>query len=196
MTEPARVAPAPGAAPPSLGALATCFLQVALSSFGGGLSAWTRRIVVERRRWLTDEQFLSALTIARLFPGPNQVNMAIYIGTHFRGLPGALAAVAGLVIVPLAILLVLGTLYFQYHTVPALQETLTGVVAAAAGMAFSMGVKILETYWRQLDALLFGAAAFAGVSLLHIRLPIVVLVLMPLAMWWFWPRAARRKDAA
>ena len=73
---------------PTLGELASCFLQIALSSFGGGLSAWTRRLVVEQRRWMNDEQFLSALTIARLFPGPNQVNMAIYIGVHFRGLPG------------------------------------------------------------------------------------------------------------
>jgi len=64
---------------PTLGELASCFLQIALSSFGGGLSAWTRRLVVEQRQWLNDEQFLSALTIARLFPGPNQVNMAIWM---------------------------------------------------------------------------------------------------------------------
>ena len=194
MSEASRAQPAATAAPPALAALAACFLQIALSSFGGGLSAWTRRLVVERRRWMTDEQFLSALTIARLFPGPNQVNMAIYVGTHFRGLPGALAAVAGLVAVPLVILLGLGTLYFQYHTVPALQATLTGVVAAAAGMAFSMGVKILGSYWRQLDALAFAVAAFVAVSVLHIRLPFVVLALTPLAMWWFWPRAPRPGD--
>jgi chromate transporter len=187
--------PRPDAAPPSLGGLAACFLQIALSSFGGGLSAWTRRIVVERRAWMTDEQFLSALTISRLFPGPNQVNMAIFIGVRFRGLAGALAALAGLLGVPLIILLTLGYAYFHFHTVPALQATLTGVVAAAAGMALSMGVKILGNYWRQPDALLFGAAAFAAVSVWHIRLPLVVLVLTPLAMWWYWPRDASAPPA-
>ena len=96
--------------------LALCFLQIALSSFGGGLSAWTQRIVVERRRWLDNQQFLTAVTISRLFPGPNQVNMAIFVGQHFRGLPGALAALAGLLGVPLAILLTLGWAYFHYHT--------------------------------------------------------------------------------
>jgi chromate transporter len=190
MSDPRPAAAAP--APPTLGALAACFLQIALSSFGGGLSAWTRRIVVERRGWMTDEQFLSALTISRLFPGPNQVNMAIFIGSHFRGLPGALAALAGLLGVPLAILLTLGYAYFHFHTVPALQATLTGVVAAAAGMALSMGVKILENYWRQPAALLFGTAAFVAVSVFHVRLPLVVLALMPLAMWWYWPRGAQR----
>lgn len=173
---------------PTLTALAACFLQIALSSFGGGLSAWTRRLVVEQRRWLNDEQFLSALTIARLFPGPNQVNMAIYIGVRFQGLPGALAALTGLLVVPLAILLALGTAYFHFHTVPALQATLSGVVAAAAGMALSMGFKIVGGYLRQIDALLFAAAAFVGVTVLHVRLPIVVVVLAPLAMLWFWPR--------
>ena len=187
----ARRAPATAAAlaeAPSLTALASCFLQIALSSFGGGLSAWTRRIVVEQRRWMTDEQFLTAITITRLFPGPNQVNMAIYVGVRFHGAVGALAALAGLLVVPLTILLSLGWAYFHFHHVPALQATLTGVVAAAAGMALSMGFKIVGAYLRQWDAMLFGIAAFVGVTVLKISLPIVVLVLAPLAMAWFWPR--------
>jgi chromate transporter len=183
---------APGAEPPvpppTLAALASCFLQIALSSFGGGLSAWTRRIVIEQRRWMTDEQFLTALTITRLFPGPNQVNMAIYVGVRFRGAAGALAALAGLLGVPLAILISVGWAYFHFHHVPALQATLSGVVAAAAGMALSMGFKIVGSYLRQWDAMLFAVAAFVGVSVLHISLPIVVVVLAPLAMLWFWPR--------
>ena len=187
MSEPAvRLAPSEPVV--TLPDLAACFLQIALSSFGGGLSAWTQRIVVERRRWLDNEQFLTAVTISRLFPGPNQVNMAIYVGQHFRGLPGALAALAGLLGIPLAILLTLGWAYFHYHTVPELRATLSGVVAAAAGMALSMGVKLIGNYLHQPAALLFAAAAFAGVSVFHVSLPLVVLVLAPLAMAWYWPR--------
>ncbi|MGD9762325.1 MAG: chromate transporter [Candidatus Binatia bacterium] len=182
------------AAAPTLSELAACFLQIALSSFGGGLSAWTRRLVVEQRGWMTDEQFLSALTIARLFPGPNQVNLAIFIGVHFRGLSGALAALVGLLAVPLAILLVLGYAYFHFHTEPALRATLTGVVAAAAGMALSMGFKIVGNYLHQPDAVVFAAAAFVAVSFLHLHLAVVVLVLAPLAMLWFWPRGRRRSE--
>jgi chromate transporter len=172
----------------TLGALVVCFLQISLSSFGGGLSAWTRRLVVEQRRWMNDQQFLSAITIARLFPGPNQVNMAIYVGVHFHGLPGALAALAGLLGVPLAILLTLGWAYFHFHTVPELRAVLGGVVAAAAGMALSMGVKLIGGYLRDPAGLLFAAAAFAAVTLMHVSLPLVVLVLTPLAMFWYWPR--------
>ncbi|MFN9637133.1 MAG: chromate transporter, partial [Synechococcaceae cyanobacterium] len=94
MTEPPRP-PAPG-----LGALFIGMLQVALSAFGGGLSAWSQRIVVEQRHWLSDPQFLTGLTVARLLPGPNQINLAVYIGAGFHGLRGALAALAGMLLVP------------------------------------------------------------------------------------------------
>ncbi len=191
MSEPASAresATDPAPVPVTLTGLALCFLQISLSSFGGGLSAWTQRIVVERRRWLNNEQFLTAVTISRLFPGPNQVNMAIFVGQHFKAFPGVLAALLGLLGVPLAILLTLGWAYFHFHTVPELRAVLTGVVAAAAGMALSMGFKLVGGYLRQPAALAFGAAAFAGVSVFHFSLPLVVLVLAPLAMAWYWPR--------
>lgn len=65
------------ARPPSRKALFGGMLQVALSSFGGGMSAWSQRIVVEQRRWMSNESFITGLTLARLFPGPNQINMAV-----------------------------------------------------------------------------------------------------------------------
>ncbi|HBU27133.1 MAG TPA: hypothetical protein DEB19_07585 [Synechococcales bacterium UBA8138] len=80
-------------------------LQVALSAFGGGLSAWSQRIVVEQRRWMSNEAFLTGLTVARLFPGPNQINMAVYIGALFKGFIGAMAAIAGMLLVPFSILI-------------------------------------------------------------------------------------------
>jgi chromate transporter len=181
-------ATAPAPAPVTLAGLTLCFLQISLSSFAGGLSAWTQRIVVERRKLLSNEQFLNAEAISRLFPGGSEVNMAIFVGQHFNGLPGALAALLGVIGVPLLILLILGWAYFHYHTVPEVRAVLTGMVAAAAGMTLSMGFKLIGGYLRQPAALVFGAAAFAGVSVFHFSLPLVVLLLAPLAMAWYWPR--------
>jgi chromate transporter len=184
-------APAPG-----LRQLFTGMLMVALSAFGGGLSAWSQRIIVEQRRWMSNEEFLTGLTVARLFPGPNQINMAVYVGTFFRGLPGALAALAGMLLVPFTLLMGVGLLYFRFHTLPALDRVLAGVVAAAAGMALSMGFKILDEYWKDPVALLLAAVTFVLMAFFHVRLVPLVLVAGPLAMVWYWPRPSHPRPPA
>src|SRR5499427_4336491 len=80
--------------------IALSFNQIALASFGGGLSAWSRHMVVEQRHWMTDEEFLSAMTVCRVLPGANQVNLAVFVGTKLRGPAGAVAAVVGLTALP------------------------------------------------------------------------------------------------
>ncbi|MBM5801180.1 MAG: chromate transporter [Cyanobacteria bacterium K_DeepCast_35m_m2_023] len=167
-------------------------LQVALSAFGGGLSAWSQRIVVEQRRWMSNEQFLTGLTVARLFPGPNQINMAVYIGASFLGLSGALVSLAGMVLVPFTLLMGLGVLYFSVHELPAIDRVLAGVVAAAAGMALSMGFKILDQYLKDPVALLLAALVFGALAFGHLRLVPVILVSGPIAMAWYWPRRGRQ----
>ena len=184
------------AADPSLRQLFVGMLQVALSAFGGGLSAWSQRIVVEQRGWLSNEQFLTGLTVARLFPGPNQINMAVYIGAHFRGLPGAIAALAGMLLVPFSLLMLLGVVYFSVHELPAIDRVLAGVVAAAAGMALSMGFKILDQYWKDPVALLLAAASLIAMEVFHVRLVPLVLIAGPVAMVWYWPRRPEQQPGA
>jgi chromate transporter len=181
---------------PTPAALAAAFLVVALASFGGGLSAWAQRVLVERRRWMDQDEFLSALTLCRLMPGPNQVNMAVYVGTRFGGLPGMFAAVAGLVVVPTAILLGLGALYFHYRHLAALDAALRGAVAAAAAMTLQMGVKVGRPFLRDPGAIALAVAAFVGVHILRWPLVWVVAALGPLGMAWAWPRRAPVEDAA
>jgi len=188
--------PSPGAAPPAprpdatvtLPALTLAFLKIAMASLGGGLSAWALRVIVEERRWLTEDEFLAALTMCRILPGPNQVNMAVYVGTRFRGLAGASAALAGLTLVPLALVLALGALYFGNRSTPGLQAMMTGLVAAAAGMTLSVGVKLAFGYLRRPAALALAVAAFVGVAVMRWPLLIVLGVLGPIGIAWYWPR--------
>jgi len=177
-----------GATPVTLSALAWAFLKIAMASLGGGLSAWALRVIVEERRWLTEQEFLSALTICRILPGPNQVNMAVYVGTRFRGWPGAAAALAGLTLVPLAIVLGLGVLYFNHRKTPGLQAVMTGLVAAAAGMTLSVGVKLGLSYMRRPVALALAAVAFVGVAVMRWPLLLVLAALAPVGIAWYWPR--------
>lgn len=174
--------------PPSLGELFVGMMQVALMAFGGGLSAWSQRVVVEQRRWMTDQEFLTGLTVARLLPGPNQINMAVYIGVFFRGLPGGIAAMAGMLLVPFSLLMLVGVIYFQVHLVPSVDRVLAGVVAAAAGMALSMGFKILNDYWHDPVALLLAGGSFVAMTFFHVSIIPLVLIAGPIAMVWYWPR--------
>lgn len=176
--------------PVTLMDLALTFLKIAMVSLGGGMSAWALRVLVEERRWLTEEEFLGALTLCRILPGANQVNLAVHVGTRYRGVAGATAALAGLTLVPLLIVLVLGGLYFRHHQVPALKDSMSGLVAAAAGMTLAVAVKLAGQYRRDPVALALAVAAFIGMGVLRWPLLVVLGVLAPIGLVWYWPRGA------
>ncbi len=121
--------------------LAFTFNHIALASFGGGLSAWSREVLVVEKKWMEEEEFLSAVTMCRILPGANQVNLAVFVGTKMRGIPGAISAVVGLTTIPVVIILALGYAYFKFHEVPALKGVLRGATAAAVALTLSMAFK-------------------------------------------------------
>jgi len=176
------------ASPPSLLALALTFNHIALASFGGGLSAWSREVVVVEKKWMSDEEFLSALTMCRILPGANQINMAVFVGTKFRGIPGAVAAVFGMTFVPVLIILAMGIAYFKYHHIPALQSILKGAAAAAVALTFSMSIKTGQKCLRGPVPVILFAATFVMNGILRWPLLGVLAILAPMALLWAWPR--------
>ena len=177
---------------PSLRELFVCMMQVAFSAFGGGISLWSHRIIVERRKWMSSESFVTGLTVARLFPGPNQINMSVYIGSIFQGLPGSFAAVAGILLFPFSVLMLLGLLYYQVSAIAEVNRLLAGLAAAAAGMALSMGFKILDVYKTDYLALVIAGIVFICLQVLKFHLIPVVLIAGPLSMMLYWPRGGSR----
>src|ERR1700751_2700167 len=83
----------------TLTALFVAFLKVSLLGFGGGL-IWARRIVVERQRWMDDQEFAEILTLCQLMPGPNIVGITTCVGSKLRGTVGSIAAVSGFILIP------------------------------------------------------------------------------------------------
>ncbi len=176
----------------SLLELALTFNHIALASFGGGLSAWSREVVVVEKKWMTDEEFLSALTMCRILPGANQVNLAVFVGNKMGGVPGAFAAIFGLTLVPVLIVLALGFGYFTYHHIPALQNILRGAAAAAVALTLSMAIKTGEKCLNGLVPVALFAAIFLlnGVFRMHL-LPCLA-ILAPLGLLWGWPRGGKK----
>jgi chromate transporter len=192
MTQPSCMTEPP--TKPGLLELALTFNKISLASFGGGLSAWARRVIVEEKKWLDDEEFLSALTLSRVLPGANQMNFAVYVGNRFHGFEGAVAAVLGLITIPFLIILALGYAYFLHSTTPAMQNVLHGVTAVAIGLALSMGLKTGEKFLFNPTALLFGALAFAASVFLKLPLIAVLAILGPSAFLVAWKHHPRKRD--
>jgi chromate transporter len=168
---------------PNLTELFLGFLGISLSGFGGVLP-WARRMLVEQRGWLNERDFAEALALCQFLPGPNIVNMSIIVGSRFRGIPGALAAFAGLVGVPLVIMIACGALYARYGELETLRGALAGLAAGAAGLIVAMAAKMAMPLVRdgQVAPLLFALAGFVAVGLLRLPLYWVVLVLAPLSV--------------
>ncbi len=127
--------------PTSLSDLFLSFTFLALQGFGGVLAV-VQREMVERKRWLTQDEFLEEWAVAQIMPGPNVVNLALMIGGRYFGLRGALAALAGMLAVPLVIALLLAWSYAQFSQYPAVNGALRGMAAVSAGLIAATGLKM------------------------------------------------------
>ena len=173
---------------PSLAALFIGFARIGMMSFGGGLAVWTRREVVQQRGWMDEQQFLSGYALSQLVPGATNVNLAVFIGTQMRGVPGALACFLGLTALPVAIVLIAGMLYLHAHGgSPWFSIALSGMGAVALGMNLGLGVRLSVDNIRRIGPALVTAGIALGIGVFGFRLPEVLGVMIPISLaiaWW------------
>lgn len=168
------------------------FNEISLSSFGGGLSAWSREMVVARRKWMNDAEFLSAMTICRILPGANQVNLAVFVGTKLNGLRGAGAALTGLIAMPTLLLVGIAALYAAFQHSHAVQHVLAGFAAAAVAMTLQMVWKTGRTTLTSVVPVLLFAVTFVLNGILRWPLWWTLLVTAPFGIAWAWRRAHKK----
>ncbi len=161
------------------------FTEIAVSGFGGTL-AWSYRTLVERRRWLSEREFMEAFALGQLLPGPNICNVAVMVGYRYAGYAGAGAALTGLVAAPFAFMVLLGWLYVRFGDLPLAQRALTGMSAVAAGLVLGTGLKMLTALPRRWRPALFAVLAFVCVGVVRLPLLGVLLVLAPAAVALAW----------
>lgn len=164
----------PADAPRSLRDLFLSFNRLALQGFGGVIAV-AQIELVERKRWLSREQFVEMLSIAQVLPGPNIVNLALMIGDRWFGVRGAVASLLGLIAVPLAIVMALTLVYARYADVPQVAGALRGMGAVAAGLVMSTALKLVGALRRNPMGQAL-CAAIAIVTLLALawqRVPLV-----------------------
>jgi chromate transporter len=183
--------------PRSCGQLFWVFTRLAMQGFGGVLAV-AQQELVERQRWLSREEFLDMLSVSQVLPGPNVTNLALMIGDRFLGLRGAFAALAGMLVLPLVLMLVLAALYTQYAHHPRLSGALRGMGAVSAGLMLATAYKLA----RSLPAnplglpLCLGLGGLTVALVLGLRWPLAAVVLglgsLVVLLAWHKLRAAPR----
>ena len=160
--------------PASLADLFVSFTVLALQGFGGVLPV-VQRELVERKRWLTHEEFIEDWAVAQIMPGPNVVNLAMMIGARWFGLPGALAAMGGLLVLPLVLVLLLAVLHARFAADPAVAGALRGMAAVSAGLIAAAGLKLSTALVKNALPLPWSIGIAAGVFVLlaWLRVPLV-----------------------
>jgi chromate transporter len=176
--------------PASPGELFKTFTWISLQGFGGVLVIIQRELC-ERKRWLTQTQFVELFALCQVLPGPNVVNLSLVLGDRFCGWRGASSALAGMVLMPLILVLLATVAYVHFAANPMVGGALRGMGAVAAGLIIGTAFKLARTLRGNVMGVPvcvgFAVVAFVAVALLRLPLVWVLLVLGTFACvvaWW------------
>jgi chromate transporter len=178
--------PGPPREVPTVGALFWGFLSIGVIGFGGVLP-WARRMMVEQRRWLTPAEFTDLLGLCQFLPGPNIVNLSVALGSRFRGVPGAVAALVGLISLPMVIVVSVGAVYAAWSDHPVVARGAEGLAAAASGLVVATALKIASPLRGQWLGIFVALVVVVAIAVLHLPLVPTLLVLAPASIllhWW------------
>ncbi len=130
------------------------FLRVGATGFGGGIAviAQIRRLVVAQKRWLSEEEFLDAVSLAQSLPGANAVNAISYIGLKVAGLRGALIAASSFILPSFLMMIALTIAHNYLNQLPDAQRVFQGFNAAVVGLigatVFKIGKTAMQRQWH------------------------------------------------
>lgn len=158
------------------------FLGLGMMAFGGALPL-AHRMLVERRRWLSEEEFTEMLGLCQFLPGGNMINMSVAVGMRFRGVRGGIAGLLGLIAVPSMVVVLLGMLYERYQDDPLVAHLFAGLAAAAAGLLVAMAIKIVRQLRGSLPMLIVAAICFCAIALLRLPLLWTMLAMTPISIF-------------
>ena len=190
---PVQAQPGPRPRPTSLTDLFVSFTVLALQGFGGVLAV-VQRELVEKKGWMTREEFVEEWSVAQVMPGPNVINLAVVIGDRYFGLRGAAVAVAGMLAMPLLVVIALALIYAEFAGNPHVDGALRGMGAVAAGLITATGFKLAAALGKHplgiaLCAVL-GVATFMTIALMRLPLIWVLLGLGGVACALTWRKLA------
>lgn len=153
------------------------FMKLGLMGFGGVLPL-AHRMIVEDQKWLDEAQFTNLLGVCQLLPGGNIINMSVAIGMQFQGVKGAFSSILGLISAPTLIVLGLYQIYEHFQHLPTVRHMIQGLAAAAAGLLFATGLKMLRPIMKSYLTALTIVLTFIFMLIVKIPLALTLLILL------------------
>ena len=180
---------------PSLSELTRVSARIGLLSFGGPAAqiALMHRVILDEKKWVTEPDYLRALSFCMLLPGPEAMQLATWIGWRLHGVQGGLIA-GGLFVLPGAlVVLALSLIYAAFGQVPLIAALFTGVQAAVIAIVVEALIRVSKRALKSREAYFIAFAAFAGLFFLKLPFPLIILAA---GIWGFLRTPATAKDPA
>jgi chromate transporter len=153
------------------------FLTVGMIGFGGIANALFH-VVVDKRRWLTAEEYTMTFGLAQILPGAAPINTSIMIADRFQGFRGVVCAIGGLLCVPLTSLILLAMVYDQFSDMPEVRYGTIASVAAAAGLSLGTALKASFRVLHSIPKILMAVASFAAIGIFRVPMIPAMIALM------------------
>lgn len=170
------------------------FLIVGAISFGGGLFAFLRNLMVDKRKWINNDEFVVMLSISQAIPGLNSVNLAVLMGDKLRGPAGSFVAALGLLLPGAILVLVIGVFYGVNRHHPMADHILAGIAAGAAGLFSTITWKTGEHTFHRLKSLLLVIFTFILMIVIKLPLYVILLIVLPIGLFVYRPSTQTVQD--
>ena len=152
------------------------FGKIGVLSFGGpaGQIALMHKVVVEEKRWLSEAQYLSALSFCMLLPGPEAMQLATYAGWRIKGVLGGLIAGLLFVLPGALVILLLASLYAGFGTLPLVGVIFLGIKAAVVVIVIEALIKVAKRALKRFDYWVIAGLAFVALYSLNLPFPLII----------------------
>ncbi|SPF33854.1 Chromate transporter, chromate ion transporter family [Candidatus Desulfosporosinus infrequens] len=154
----------------SLLEIAKTFLHIGLVSYSLAALGEAKKSLVDKKNWMTDEEYLNGLALSQLLPGAPTVNLNTYIGYFLRGFPGALVASIFFVIPCFVAMIVLAHLYLNYNNVPLVSSLFKGVGALVVGLVLNTIIDLWKKGVNTPQLTILAAGGFVLVYFLKVNI--------------------------
>lgn len=158
--------------------LYTAFFQIGILTFGGGYAMlpMLQRVVVNEKKWATEEEIMDYYAIGQVTPGVIAVNTATFIGYKKGKIPGAIAATFGLVSPSLIIIMILARVIAQFSDLKVIQHAFNGIRVVVCALVAKAVTSMIKKGVKDKLTFVICIAAFVAIGIFKISpVPLVII---------------------